>query len=195
MSTADGSVLGTTRIVDHGPASQRWNLVILGDGYRASELARYHDEVQRLVDHLRSTAPFSGLWARINVYRVDVTSNDSGAADPPTCGDGSTGSGTTPATYFDATFCGDGNVRRVLVVNTTTALSVATAQVPQMHMTLVVVNTPLYGGSGGPVAVFSSDPRAGEIALPEMGHTAVQVAGQYPTKLDSADPDTQHGRQ
>jgi hypothetical protein len=34
MTTADGSILGTTRIVDNGPPAQRWDLVILGDGYQ-----------------------------------------------------------------------------------------------------------------------------------------------------------------
>lgn len=34
MTTADGSVNGTTLMVNHGPPAQRWNLVILGDGYR-----------------------------------------------------------------------------------------------------------------------------------------------------------------
>jgi hypothetical protein len=193
MSTSDGSILGTTKVIDHGPASQRWNLVILGDGYRTSELNNYHDHTQQFIDHLRSTAPFSGLWDGINVYRVDVSSTDSSASDPATCADGSTGSGTTVATYFDATFCGDGNVRRLLVVNTLTALSVATAQVPQMHMTLVVVNSSLYGGSGGPVAVFSSDPQAVEIALHEMAHTAFHLADEYATKLNSAAPDTYQG--
>ena len=39
MGTSDGSVGGTTRIIDHGAPTSRWNLVIVGDGYRASELA------------------------------------------------------------------------------------------------------------------------------------------------------------
>ena len=39
MSTSEGYVIGTTKLVDHGPDSARWNLVILGDGYQASELA------------------------------------------------------------------------------------------------------------------------------------------------------------
>jgi hypothetical protein len=57
-----------------------------------------------------------------------------------------------------ATLCGDCNVRHLLVVNTATALSVATAQVPQMHNTLVVVNSSLYGGSG------AADPMSGSVA-------------------------------
>lgn len=30
MSASDGYVVGTTKVVDHGPDSARWNLVIIG---------------------------------------------------------------------------------------------------------------------------------------------------------------------
>jgi hypothetical protein len=36
MTTADGSVLGTRQIVDNGPASRRWNLVVLDTRTRCS---------------------------------------------------------------------------------------------------------------------------------------------------------------
>src|SRR5437879_4307375 len=107
MTASDGVVMGMTKIVDHGPAADRWNMVILADGYKTSELSKFHDDAQRFVDHLYATAPFADLWCAVNVFRVDVTSTDSGADDPGSCGDGSTGSGATAATYFDATFCGD----------------------------------------------------------------------------------------
>src|SRR5512132_519014 len=104
MTAADGFVSGTQKIVDHGADSLRYNVVVLGDGYRAADMAQYHADVQAFVDAFRQTEPFGDLWCGINVHRVDVTSTDSGADDPLTCGDGSAGSGATPHTYFDATF-------------------------------------------------------------------------------------------
>src|SRR4029078_1868934 len=101
MTTADGSVNGTTLVVNHGPPGQRWNLVILGDGYRNAELGRYATDVQNFVNTLQATNPFNELWNAINVYRVDVSYTDSGADDPTECG----GSGSSPRTYFDASFC------------------------------------------------------------------------------------------
>ena len=53
MSAADGSVSGVQKIVDHGPDAQRYNIVILGDGYRAGEMAKYHADVQSFVDVFR----------------------------------------------------------------------------------------------------------------------------------------------
>ena len=46
MSTSDGYVVGQHKIVDHGPNSQRYNIVIEGDGYQASELAKFETDVQ-----------------------------------------------------------------------------------------------------------------------------------------------------
>ena len=191
MTTADGSLLGTTKIVDHGPAASRWNLVILGDGYQASEMTKYHNDVQNFVNTLYATAPFDQLWCGINIYRVDVTSTDSGADDPSTCGDGSTGSGATPRTYFDASFCNSG-IRRLLEVNNGTVLSVAAAQVPQVQMTMVIVNTTIYGGSGGSVATFSLASNAAEIGIHEMGHTAFGFADEYEYYAGCSSGETGH---
>lgn len=46
-------------------------------------------------------------------------------------------------------------------------------------MLIVVVNSPIFGGSGGQVPTFSSAPEAEEIALHEMGHTAFALADEY----------------
>lgn len=175
MTTSDGSVQGVTKIVDHGPDASRWNFVILGDGYQSTELATYASDAQNFASTLSMTPPFEKLWPAINIHRVDVTSTDSGAADPVTCG----GTGATPNTYFDATFCGDGQIQRLLTVNTATATSVASTRVPNVNMTFVIVNSTIYGGSGGPVAVFSKAASAQEIGLHEMGHTAFGFADEY----------------
>ena len=179
MSTADGFIAGTTKIVDHGPDALRYNIVILGDGYRAAEIAKYHADVQNFVATFHATAPFGDLWCGINIHRVDVVSTDSGADDPVVCGDHSVGSGAAPKTYFDATFCGGGAIRRLLACNSASARNVALAEVPEAHMTMVIVNSTEYGGSGGAVATFSTTPSAAEIALHEMGHTAFGFADEY----------------
>jgi IgA Peptidase M64/PASTA domain len=174
MTTADGTVLGVTKIVDRGPNSSRWNLVFLGDGYRTNQMAQYAADVQRVTNTFLGTAPFSSRLPAINVHRVDVTSTDSGADDPTACG----GPGTTVRTYFDSAFCNSG-IRRLLTSNTSTAISVAEGQVPEWNAILLVVNSTVYGGSGGAIAVFSLAPAAEEIALHELGHSAFGLADEY----------------
>jgi IgA Peptidase M64 len=134
MGTADGSVIGITQVVNHGDSSSRWNLVILGDGYRQSDLARFDADAQNFIATMKQTAPFDELWNAINVYRIDVASTDSGAADPVACG----GTGAAPHTYFDATFCGDGQIRRLLTVNNDTVHGVVNQLMPQAHMIIVM---------------------------------------------------------
>jgi IgA peptidase M64 len=174
MGAADGRVVGTTRIVDSGDPAERWNLVIVAEGYRESELPQFERDAQSFVDTLAATPPFDELMRGINVFRVDVASTDSGADDPTPCG----GSGATPATFFDASFCTNG-IQRLLVVANLALFNVLNAEVPAWHMALVIVNSPVYGGSGGQVAVFSLAAGANEIALHEMGHTAFGLADEY----------------
>ncbi|HLX29531.1 MAG TPA: M64 family metallopeptidase [Casimicrobiaceae bacterium] len=192
MSTADGSVGATTKIVDHGPDASRYNIVILGDGYRAAEMAKYHADVQAFVTAFGQTAPFDALWCGINMYRIDVTSTDSGADDPLTCGDGSAGSGAIARTYFDSTFCSGNAIRRLLTCDSASALSVAQARVPAAHVVMVIVNSLLYGGSGGDVATFSTAAGAYEIALHEMGHSAFGFADEYEYYAGCASGETGH---
>ena len=82
-------------------------------------------------------------------------------------------------TYFDASF-GSSNLRRLLVCNTTTALQTAAAQVPEFTVAVVVVNSPIYGGSGGGAATYSLASGAMDIAIHEMGHTVFGFADEYP---------------
>lgn len=58
MTTADGELVSTTKIVDNGPASLLWNLVILGDGYQTAQMNQYENDVQRVVDAMFRTPPF-----------------------------------------------------------------------------------------------------------------------------------------
>ena len=74
MSSSDGSVLGIATVVDHGDPALRWNLVLLGDGYQASELAKYASDVDAFVEKFKTTSPYDELFAGINVFRIDVTS-------------------------------------------------------------------------------------------------------------------------
>lgn len=178
MSASDGYVVGTTKIVDHGSDSARWNLVIIGDGYRASELTQYHTDVQSFLTTLRTTPPFGELFCGINVHRVDVVSTESGADDPGCAG----GAATTANTYFDATFCtvfAGSPLDRLLSVDTTLALSVASAQVPLRNQVLCIVNSSKYGGSGGAIATCSTNVAAAQIAIHEIGHSAFGLADEY----------------
>jgi IgA Peptidase M64 len=172
MTTSDGQVVGMTQIVASGPATARWNLVILSDGYQTGQLAQFATDAQAFVDKLFGTPPFDRLREAINVFRVDVSSTDAGADDP--CANPP----ATAATFFDARFC-ESNIHRLLVIDPRTALTTAAAQVPGFHRAVVIVNSTTYGGSGGPVAVYSRAQSADEVALHELGHSEFGLGDEY----------------
>jgi hypothetical protein len=174
MGKAHGSVVGMTKIHDSGPVADRWNLVLLGDGYQSGELGTFVKDAHAFVTRLLATAPFHALASAINVYRIDVISNDSGADDPAPAG----GTGAVAATYFDATFGGAG-IRRLLLVNHSIVNSVVNAFIPEASAKAVLVNSKTYGGSGGWLAVFSTAPSADEIGLHELGHVAFGLSDEY----------------
>lgn len=184
MSPRNGVVLGTTTIVDNGPSSGRWDLVIMGDGFTAAEIPQFSAEVSRVTSVILSTPPFDELRPAINVHRIDVASTESGVGD--LC------SGVRRATYFDANFCIDG-IQRLLISDIATVLDTAITAVPQMNAPLVIANSPIYGGgASGGVPTFSMASTAVEIALHEMGHAHFGLADEYPLLNDCREAD--HGQ-
>ncbi|MBC7558481.1 MAG: hypothetical protein H7270_03845 [Dermatophilaceae bacterium] len=187
MTTADGSVIGTTQIFGSAPANRAFNVVLLAEGFTAAQQAAFDTACATFLTAFRTTPPYDELSPAINVFRVNVSSTDSGADDPTSAG----GTGATARTYFDASFGGNG-IRRLLICNNTTALTVAAAQVPQFTVVLVVVNSAVYGGSGGSIGTYSLAVGATEIALHEMGHTAYGLADEYPYYAGGAETGHDH---
>jgi hypothetical protein len=189
VTAADGTVQGLTTLIDNGPATDRLNVVLVSEGFQASEITDFEDACDDFVAALQAEAWFPVLGGAINVHRLDVASTESGADDPVTCGSESTGSGATRATFFDATFC-NGGIRRCLSGNTTLVRDTLDVQLPQWHVAAVLVNTSQRGGcANGNVfwTALSSDWR--EVVLHELGHAAFGLADEY-DYWDGCDTDT-----
>jgi hypothetical protein len=175
MGLTDGYISGSSLVADNGPPSGRFNLVIVSEGFQAAELPVFSNAVDQFVAFLFSTPPFGNVRCAFNIYRIDVASAESGADDPAACG----GDGSVKATCFDASFC-NGGIRRLLCVNSLAVIDVVDPIVPEWHQILVIVNSAIYGGSGGNVAVTSMGGSWKEVALHEMGHTIFGLADEYP---------------
>jgi hypothetical protein len=175
MGTSDGTVLGPTKVVDHGPDQDKWNLVIAGDGFTSAELPAFEAVVDDFVAFLQGVSPFNGAltWDWINVHRLDVESDESGA-DNPGC------DGTLVDTYFDAEFCVNG-IDRTVVVDENIVIDEATTHVPEWDALLVFVNSTATGGTArGGVAVDSLDPSNLHFStVHELGHAAFGLADEY----------------
>src|SRR5262249_19767297 len=133
MGASDGVVNGTTKIHDSGSTAERFNLVLVGEGYREDELGVFAKDCDDFMAALFATQPFAEFRRAFNIFRTDVASRESGASDPVACG----GTGANPRTYFDATLC-TGGVRRALTVDTNLVLEVVERQVPAFHSAQVI---------------------------------------------------------
>lgn len=172
--TGDGTVLGVTRVVDNGPDAERYNLVVLAEGFTSAQQDEFNNRVTQLVNALFNYPPIDTLTEAFNITRVNVASNQAGADMPLQCG----GEGLYVNTYFDATYCA-GGIQRALVVNNSIVFAVLNSYVPAWDQAVVVVNSTLWGGTGGSVAVTSVASGWEGIVLHEFGHSAFGFADEY----------------
>ncbi len=167
-------VFESTKIVDNGPSENRIDIVIVGDGYTASELDQYHDQVNLVVQAFFNEAPLQQYASFFNVHRVDVISNESGVDNDFTLG-------VRKDTALDgAFFCG--GTERLLCVDPNKTLEAA-SNAEDVDQVLVIVNSSKYGGAGYPsqnIGTLSGlSPASIEVALHEFGHSFADLADEY----------------
>lgn len=181
MTIFDGAVVGRQTVRGHGPATRRFNLIVVADGFRDVDQAAFTSGVAQFARTLFATPPFDIYRTAINVYRLDTTSLQAGADDPsgPPCG----GTGAVVRTLFDSTFCSDVKLRRALGQSRDAKrriLAAAAAALPERRCTMVLVNSSLPGGTGGEVATFSLHAESANAAIHELCHTAFDLVDEYP---------------
>ena len=135
MSTSDGAVIGTTQIFGSAPRNRAFNVVLLAEGFTNAQQNDFNNACTASLTRSEPRRRSMRADPALNIFRVNVSSTDSGADDPAR--DWRYGC-KVPSTLFHAAF-GANNIRRLLVCNTSTALQVAAAQVPEFTVVLVVV--------------------------------------------------------
>ena len=159
-------------IINNGSAANRVDIAILGDGYTSGEMQKYRDDVQNLMTRFFNENPFGEYRNFFNVNRIDVISSQSGADHPERS--------VFVNTALDATYNCSGIQRLICVnlgkVNTVLGNSVTPSQ---RDLVFVIVNDSEYGGSGGSVAVASTNSLVLELILHELGHSFGLLADEY----------------
>lgn len=79
-----GSIDGASVLHETGPVTDRYNIVITGDGFCAAERKRFDERARTFTNGLLGMTPFDGLRDRINVHAVRAVSTDSGVSHCPT---------------------------------------------------------------------------------------------------------------
>lgn len=166
-------VTGAEYLHQSGPSSGRLDLVLIGDGYTAAQMAQWHTDAAQVAASLLADPLYAANAGKINLLRIDVTSNQSGVSNDITGEHRDTALGGVIGCFqIDRLLCVDDNLVLAAVSQVTTP--------EQRDFILVVSNTDIYGGSGGVAeAVMSMNQYSAELALHELGHTMFGLADEY----------------
>lgn len=160
-------------IVSNGPTNNRYDVVILGDGYRATEQARFDSDCLTFSAALFLKEPYRTFGRYFNVHTVFRASNESGADQPdvvpPIVRD----------TVYDATYNYGGTDRCLYIRNTGLALADAALAPANEGRVLVMVNDSRYGGCASTFAVSYNGASMNEVQIHEMGHSVGGLADEY----------------
>src|SRR4051794_3866433 len=167
-----------------GPTTERLNLLIYGDGYQASEMQKFRDQVDKHLNIQWSIEPYKSYRNYFNVYMIEVESPVSGISCDPDDGNVRR---NTPFKLGYATTCpATANARGITFGSGGSAvLNALAAQIPGVvaanRQTLTLANTNTYGGIGGTDATTSGGSPQGPLISPhELGHSLGGLQDEYP---------------
>jgi len=165
-----------------GPANEKVDIVILGDGYTADETEKYQNDVKRLAGELFAVEPFKSRKSDFNVSAVETPSEVSGVNRPHP--------GVFKRTALSTSYSSFDSERYVLAYDNRTIRDVA-ATVPYDYM-FIIINEETYGGGGifrlySTVAVDNSF--SDYIFVHEFGHSFAGLADEYYTSSVSYEMD------
>jgi IgA Peptidase M64/Peptidase M64 N-terminus len=158
----------------NGEPADKVDLVLLGDGYTAGEMDKWHRDARRLADLLFAVSPFMERRKDFNVWAVDTPSDESGVAR--------LSDSVHRRSALRATYDAFGSERYVLAFDNK-RLREAAAIAPYEFVE-IVVNDRKYGGGGifGQYATVAADNAwAPYLFVHEFGHHFAALADEYYT--------------
>lgn len=170
--TAAAAAASVVPIQSTGPSSARFDLVIIGDGYTSSQMGTLRQHAQSKWNEIAATAPWNTYRNSVNVWLVEVVSNQSGVDNDPY-------QGVYRDTALDMHFwCG--GTERLLCLNEAKAQQYA-SQAPAADAIVAVGNTIKYGGAGYPslATVAGGNSLSAGIVIHELGHSVGGLADEY----------------
>ncbi|HET6635713.1 MAG TPA: M64 family metallopeptidase [Streptomyces sp.] len=174
----DGDV---TQIVHNGPSADTLDVVVIGDGYTAGQLAQFHTDAKEKWHEITGVEPWTTYQNLFNVWAVDAVSAESGVSGDPD-------PSVVRDTALDSSFWCDG-IERLLCVDTS-AVDRYAALAPEADLVIVVANTSKYGGAGynqvssplgydGIATVAGGNEQSAQIVVHETGHSLGKLADEY----------------
>jgi hypothetical protein len=168
--------------LNNGPRASRFNIVVFSEGYTGSQLStKFPADARRFIDELFATEPYKEYKAFFNVFTIAVASAQSGSDHPATS--------VLRDTYFNSSYEAYGIERLLMIPPNDFDPNYADGQgkvdellaslLPDYDLALMIVNDPVYGGSGGSVGIASLNASGGQILIHESGHTVAGLVDEY----------------
>ena len=161
-------------VMKNGEPADKVDLLLLGDGYTAAEMGKWHRDAKRLTDTLFAASPFKEHRAQFNVWAADTPSQDSGVSRPS--------DGVYRRSALGTTYDAFGSERYVLDFDNKRLRQVASAA--PYEFIEIVVNDRKYGGGGIHdlyATVAADNAFTPYVFVHEFGHHFAGLADEYYT--------------
>jgi len=163
-----------TDVAVTGPASERLDLLFVGDGYTAHDEEKFRRDARRFTRILFSYSPFKENAGRINVRALWAASDQSGTDEPRKGRFRKTAAGTTFNTF---------DTERYLTAPDNRTLRDLVACAPYERI-IILVNSARYGGAGihDQWAITTTDNEFSDyVMVHEFGHALAGLGDEYYT--------------
>jgi len=164
----------TFTYVENGKPADHVDILILGDGYTAGEMEKFHKDVTTLTNELFNVEPFKSRKSDFNVRAVETPSASSGVNKPHP--------GVFNRTPLSMSYGAFDSERYALTYDNRTVRDVA-ATVPYDYM-YILINERTYGGGGiyNLYSTVAADNKFSPyIFVHEFGHSFAALADEYYT--------------
>jgi hypothetical protein len=166
--------LNVWAVIQNGAPRDKVDLLLMGDGYTAAEMDKWHRDARRMAETLFAVSPFKERRSDFNVWAVDTPAPESGVARPS--------DGAFRRSALRAAYDAFGSERYVLTFDNRRLREAASAA--PYEFVEIVVNDRKYGGGGifNLYATVASDNAfTPYIFVHEFGHHFAGLADEYYT--------------
>jgi len=176
--TAPPTAAKVWAVMKNGEPRDKVDLLLLGDGYTASEMEKWHKDAQRLTEILFAASPFKEHRLDFNVWAIDTPADESGVARPS--------DGVYRRSPLRTTYDAFGSERYVLGFDDKRLREIASAA--PYEFIEIVVNDRKYGGGGiyNLYATVAADNAfTPYVFVHEFGHHFAGLADEYYTSASA----------
>jgi IgA Peptidase M64/Peptidase M64 N-terminus len=165
-------------VMQNGEPRNKVDLLLLGDGYTAAEMEKWHEDAERLTGILFASSPFKEHKQDFNVWALDTPADESGVARPS--------DGVSRRSPLRTTYDAFGSERYILTFDNKRLREIAAAA--PYEFIEIVVNDRKYGGGGifNLFATVAADNAfTPYVFVHEFGHHFAGLADEYYTSASA----------